>query len=95
MYEAAALWASVRRSPRELANFLRRGPSKFAEMAVRKQETAPEREARYLRELVEPTSTREARAVPTQIIGGDGFSFPLERLCGPVSIVLPATAKLH
>ena len=95
MYEPAALWASVRQSPRELTNFLRRGPSKFAEMAVRKPETAAEREARYLRELVAPTSARESRAVPTQIIGGDGFSFPLERLCGPVSIVLPAAAKLH
>jgi hypothetical protein len=60
-------------------------------VAIRKPETAAEREARYLRELVVP----EARSAPTQIIGGDGFSFPLERLCGPVSIVLPTGAKLH
>jgi hypothetical protein len=62
-------------------------------MAIRKPETLAEREARHIRELLAPAA--EVRAVPTQIIGGDGFGFPLERLCGPVSIVLPAGAKLH
>ena len=64
-------------------------------MAIQKPETPAEREARYLRELVAPAAAPEARAVPTQIIGGDGFSFPLERLRGRVSIVLLAGAKLH
>jgi hypothetical protein len=64
-------------------------------MAIRKPETPAEREARYLRELVAPVAAPAARSAPTQIIGGDGFGFPLERLCGPVSIVLPGGAKLH
>jgi hypothetical protein len=64
-------------------------------VAIRKPETAAEREARYLRELVAPAAVAEARSAPTQIIGGDGFGFPLERLRGPVSIVLPTGAKLH
>jgi hypothetical protein len=64
-------------------------------MAIQKPETPAEREARYLRELVAPEAAPEARAVATQIIGGDGFSFPLERLCGRVSVVLLASAKLH
>jgi hypothetical protein len=80
---------------RAATNFPRCGPSKFAAMAIQKPETPAEREARFLRELVAPTAAPEARAVPTQIIGGDGFSFPLERLRGRVSIAVLAGTKLH